>query len=101
KGEGAALAETVEPVRENSSAARMEINEAYGLIRGALEQHGLYKAGLKQDTIVLTFISPQVGERHREVIRGLAQETGYPISIHPHPNQQQILQYASQVIREA
>jgi Cft2 family RNA processing exonuclease len=81
--------------------ARMEINEAYGRIRRVLEPLGLYKAGLKQTAIVLTFISPQVGERHRDIMRELAQEIGYPITIHPHPNQQQILQIASQTAREA
>ena len=79
----------------------IEINAAYGLVRQALEPLGLYKAGLKQGGLVLTFISPQVGERHLDRIRALSEETGYAISIHPHPNQQQILQIAAQLIREA
>lgn len=79
----------------------IEINAAYGLVRQALEPLGLYKVGLKQGGLVLTFISPQVGERHLDRIRALSEETGYAISIHPHPNQQQILQIAAQLIREA
>lgn len=80
---------------------RMEINAAYGLVRAALEPHGLYKVGLKGSELVLTFISPQVAARHRAAIAQLSAQTGYPISVHPHPNQQQILQVASQVAREA
>ena len=78
----------------------MEINAAYAVIRAALEPHGLYKTSLKQGQIVLTFISPQVGERHQDTIRQLAQQTGYALSIHPHPNQQQILQVAQQLLRD-
>jgi hypothetical protein len=79
----------------------MEINAAYALIRQALEPHGLYKTSLKGGQIVLSFISPQVGERQRATIEALAGQTGYTLSIHPHPNQQQILQIAQQLLRGA
>ena len=79
----------------------MEINAAYGLVRQALAPLGLYKVGVKQGVLVLTFISPQVGERHTQIIHSLSEETGYAISIHPHPNQQQILQIAGQLARDA
>ncbi len=80
---------------------QMEINAAYGLVRQALEPLGLHKVGLKQGTLVLTFISPQVGDRHQTIIQDLAEQTGYPMRIHPHPNQQQIQQIAGQLAREA
>ncbi|MBN1678972.1 MAG: MBL fold metallo-hydrolase [Anaerolineae bacterium] len=83
------------------SGDRMEINAAYGVIRAVLDEHGLYRTSLKQGQIVLSFISPQVGERHRDTIDALAQETGYVLAIHPHPNQQQIIQIAQQLMREA
>ncbi|MBN1426891.1 MAG: hypothetical protein JXB07_00815, partial [Anaerolineae bacterium] len=83
------------------SGEQMEINAAYGVIRDALEPYGLYKTSLKGGGIVLTFISPQVGERYLGMIGGLAEQTGYPLSIHPHPNQQQILQVAQQLMRDA
>jgi hypothetical protein len=35
------------------------------------------------------------------MIQQLSEETGYAMRIHPHPNQQQILQVASQLAREA
>jgi hypothetical protein len=71
------------------------------VIRLALEPHGLYKASLKQGDIVLAFISPQVGQRHLETINQLSQQTGYRITLHPHPNQQQILQIAGQLMSRA
>lgn len=88
-------------IAQPQSTHKMEINAAYGLIKSKLDQHGLYKTSLKQDQIVLTFISPQVGERHLALIQQLAGETGYAISIHQHPNQQQILQIAGQLLRQA
>jgi Cft2 family RNA processing exonuclease len=85
----------------SGAAETMEINAAYALIRQTLEAHGLYKTSLKGGQIVLSFISPQVGERHRAAIEALARQTGYTISIHPHPNQQQILQIAQQLLHGA
>ena len=99
KGDGS-TPETVEAAPE-SDRPKMEINAAYGLIRASLDEHGLYKTSLKQGQIVLAFISPQVGERHVETIRELAEQTGYQLSIHPHPNQQEILKTATQLAREA
>jgi len=79
----------------------MEINAAYGLIRAALEPFGLYRTSLKQGQIVLSFISPQVGARYLDSIARLAGETGYGISIHPHPDQNMILQKVLSAIRAA
>jgi hypothetical protein len=80
---------------------QMEINAAYGLIREALEPFGLYKVGLKQGRIVLSFITPQLGERHRDLIGELAERTGYALAVHPHPNQQQIMILARQMVNAA
>lgn len=82
------------------SSNQLEINAAYKLLRDALEQHGLYKVSLKQGRIVLSFISPQVGMRHFDTIEALAQQTGYELSVHPHPNQNAILQIAQQKLRQ-
>ncbi len=87
------------PAKQNGD--RMEINAAYGVIRAILEPLGLYKAGLKGDAIVLSFISPQIGQRHAETITQLSEATGYPLQIHPHPNQQMILQTAKRLLAEA
>lgn len=77
---------------------QLEINAAYAHIKQTLMPHGLSKTGLKQGQIVLTFISPQVGRRHQETIDRLSQETGYRLMVHPHPNQQLILQTAQQLL---
>jgi Cft2 family RNA processing exonuclease len=84
-----------------STTQQMEVNQAYGLIKSRLDEAGLYKVGLKQGRMVLSFISPQVGERHREAMDVLAEETGYELTIHPNPNQQQILLVASNFARDA
>ncbi len=79
----------------------MEINTAYRHIREALEPHGLYRTSLKGSTIVLSFISPQVGARHQAAIDELARITGYTLTINPNPNQQEILVQVRRVLQEA
>jgi Cft2 family RNA processing exonuclease len=93
------IEDTVTPIKVDSED-QLEINAAYGLIRSRLNTHGLNKTSLKQGQIVLTFISPQVGERHMDLVRQLMKETGYTIRIHPHPNQHKILQTTSKLLRE-
>jgi hypothetical protein len=80
---------------------KLEINAAYAVILSALRPYGLYKAGLKGGSIVLTFISPQVAARHLDKFELLTKQTGYPLTIHPHPNQQEILQVANRLIARA
>lgn len=91
-------AANIPPVAQSE---QMEINAAYKVIRDALEPYGLYKTSLKQGQIVLSFVSPQLGQRHSDTIVQLAKETGYPLSIHPHPNQVTILQTATNMLRQA
>jgi Cft2 family RNA processing exonuclease len=86
---------------EEGRRQELEINAAYALIRQALGPHGLYRCSSKGGAIVLSFISPQVGARHAQIMRELASKTGYRLAIHPHPNQQQILQVAGQLFRRA
>lgn len=81
--------------------SQMEINNAYGVIRRALEPFGLYKTSLKGGQIVLAFITPQVGERHIAKIQELSKQTGYIITVHPHPNQQQIGTLTLQMANDA
>lgn len=86
------------PAAAVATGEKLEINAAYGVIKMALEPHGLYKTSLKQGDIVLSFVSPQQGERHRDTIAELSQQIGYTLRIHPHPNQQQILAAAKQIL---
>ncbi|MDE3090087.1 MAG: ParB N-terminal domain-containing protein, partial [Chloroflexota bacterium] len=79
----------------------LEINAALGLIRAQLAGSTLYRASLKGNEIVLSFISPQVGKRHREKIEELARTTGWSLTINPQPNQNAILQIAQELIARA
>lgn len=95
-GDSNSATSTAQPAGKDTE--QMEINAAYAVIRQALTDLGLYKTSLKNGQIILSFISPQVGERHMDQIAELAQKTGYAISIHPHPNQQAILLTAREII---
>jgi Cft2 family RNA processing exonuclease len=75
----------------NPAVTRMEINAAYAAIKAELEPLGLYKTSLKNGGIVLSYITPELGERYHEQMEMLAQKTGYAMSIHPHPNQHALI----------
>jgi Cft2 family RNA processing exonuclease len=75
-----------------ATGEKLEINQAYAVVRQTLEPFGMYKVGLKQGQLVLTFISPQVAKRHAKTIAELAKTTGYTLTVHQHPNQQKILE---------
>jgi len=66
---------------------QMEINQAYATIREKLEDKGIYKTGLKNGAIVVSFITPDIGERYEAELAALSQETGYAIRINPNANQ--------------
>lgn len=85
---------TVENIVAIADGEQLEINQAYAVVRSELEPLGMYKCGMKQGQIVLSFISPQLAERYREKIHDLAKTIGYTLTIHPHPNQQKILEIA-------
>ncbi|MEO0563687.1 MAG: hypothetical protein AAF125_16395 [Chloroflexota bacterium] len=89
---------SVEPSVSDGSGP-MEINAAYGVVRAALEPYGLKKVGLKHGEIVLTFVSPQVGERYAAQFDALATQTGYPIRLSRNPMQNIILDEARALIR--
>ena len=72
----------------------LEINAAYAVLKQALAGSTLYRTSLKDGAIVLSFISPQVGERYRATIDRLAEEIGWPLRINPQPNQGAIVDAA-------
>jgi Cft2 family RNA processing exonuclease len=88
------------PPSTAAGAAPLEINAAYAAIRQALAATTLYKTSLKDDAIVLSFISAQVGERHQTAIERLAQQIGWPLRINPQPNQGAILDTARRLLQE-
>ena len=81
-------------VCDAQTGARMEINAAYSHIKTTLEGSSLYRTSLKGDEIILSFISRQVAERHQDKINALVEQTGWPLSINPQPNQKAILEIA-------
>jgi Cft2 family RNA processing exonuclease len=83
------------------AGTQMEINAAYGLIKSTLADSTLYRTSLKGEEIVLSFISPQIGERYQAQINALSRQTGWPMSINPNPNQGAILEAARSLLARA
>lgn len=84
-----------------ASGGRLEINAAYALCKSVLEGSTLYRTSLKDGVIVLSFISPQVGERYQKEIAALEEQTGWPLRINPQPNQGAILEAARVLLSRA
>jgi hypothetical protein len=78
----------------------VEINAAYDALKVRLGPKGLYRAGLKGEVIVLSFITPEVGARHGSLMQELADETGYPLRLHPYPNQHELASVVDRLCRE-
>src|SRR5271157_214055 len=94
-------AQTAGPVAVLASPeGHLEINAAYAALKAALEGSTLYRTSLKGDEIVLSFISPQVGDRYRAQIEALSRQVGWPLSIQPQPNQGAILEAARNLLQK-
>lgn len=85
----------------NESGERMEINEAYDTIKMSLRDTSLYKAGLKSGVIVLSFLTPQVGYHMEDRLKELSERVGYPLDVHPHPNQHGLSQLIHDLTEDA
>ena len=97
-------AANVSPSRANvsvSAGERLEINAAYAIIKEALAGSTLYRTSLKGDEILLSFISPQVGERYRSKIEALAERVGWKLGINPQANQGAIVEAVRTLAAEA
>lgn len=81
-----------------ASGERMEINAAYATIRAALAGSTLYRMSLVGDTIVLSFVSKQVGERFLADMQALSSRIGWALAVNPQPNQGVILETARKLI---
>lgn len=88
-------------IRQPGSGGTWEINAAYTAIKAALAGTSLYRTSQKGDAIMLSFISPEVGERYLAEIETIAQEIGWQLSINPQPNQGAILEVARALIARA
>jgi hypothetical protein len=76
----------------------MEINAAYAALRAALAGSTLYRTSLTGDTIVLSFISQQVGQRYQVEIESLSRQVGWALAINPQPNQGAIIEAARKLM---
>ena len=82
----------------------MEINTAFTVIRQAFSQrqHQPRKMSKKfhrgKDFIILSFISPQIGERYNDLLDELEQETRWPIDIGPSVDQNGLISLARQLL---
>lgn len=88
-------------VSTSASSGRLEINAAYATLRAALAGSTLYRTSLTGDTIVLSFISQQMGQRYRVEIEALSRQVGWALAINPQPNQGAILEVARKLIAGA
>jgi len=109
KAPGASLSEgpsNALPLFEPADREPAETNSAYRMIEEAFsdtpEVWRPYKKSLKSEDdrkfIELAFISPEVGTRHAEKIKQLAQQTGWPMRIKPEPNQIVLIEQAARLI---
>jgi Cft2 family RNA processing exonuclease len=89
------------PPPTSPAAGRWEINAAYAELRRTLAGSTLYRTSLKGDCIVLSFISPQVGERYRDEMAELTLRLGWPLEVNPNPNQGAILAEARALVQAA
>ncbi len=93
-------------LRDLSGAPAMEQNQAFQYIEDVFQMENvkLYRKGRKAENgrpyILLTFITPQVGERYRQVIEGLEDDTGWNIVTAPNPNQAAVIECARRVVSE-
>jgi Cft2 family RNA processing exonuclease len=88
-----------EPQREQTQPTvkaeePLEINRAYQAIDDRFRDKAQkpYKKSKKGDTIVLSFLSPVVGQRYESLIQELSVSIGWPLRINPESNQYGIRQ---------
>ncbi len=102
--EGPTEPKNFEPVA--AQPGHMEQNKAFKLIEESFagKPHRLYKKGLKRDEngpyIELTFITPEIGERYRDIILQLEEKTGWPMRINPNPNQNEVIKLARRLLEQ-
>ena len=88
----------------SAKEGQMEQNRAFAIIDRAFSstEHRLYRRGLKSEGqesfIELSFITSQIGEHYKDVIRDIENETGWEIRINPNPNQNELVKLARRVL---
>lgn len=71
-----------------SSQSPMEINRAYQFIDEAFlsQPHRPYKKSKKGDQIVLSFLTPEIGQHYQDLLASLQTQMGWELAINPEPN---------------
>ena len=91
------------PKQRMRADGRMEINATFKTIDETFQDrpHQPYrKRLLGQKTIEILFISPQIGERYRDVLAELEEITGWPMAIGAQANQHRIKEIAVTLLAE-
>jgi Cft2 family RNA processing exonuclease len=90
--------------RDRDAEGRLEVNLAYKRIREAFEKERHRPArigvhpGRERPVIRLSFISPEVGERYRDLLATLEADTGWPLQVAPAADQNGIIEEARRVL---
>ncbi|MGG0642672.1 MBL fold metallo-hydrolase [Sporosarcina gallistercoris] len=79
---------------------RMENNEAIEEAKRWASKRSitLYKVGVRQDTLELHFVSPEVAKRHEADMEELSWKTGRPVTFTKNPKQNEIIRIAVEAI---
>ncbi|KGK87260.1 MBL fold metallo-hydrolase [Clostridium sp. HMP27] len=95
-----------ENLQKSSASFKMEQNQALSYIDEAFrgEEFKPYKKGIKSNNlykyIELSFITPIIGERYKDKIKEIANNTGWNMSISNSSNMNEIINIASLYCRE-
>lgn len=81
----------------------MEINRAYQCIDEAFLSctHRPYKKSKKGQHIVLSFLTPEMGQQYQDLLQTLQTKTGWEITINPEPNLYGIKQQVRSLIPDS
>jgi hypothetical protein len=99
--------ETPAARRTRDARGRLEINLTYRRIKEAFQDasHSPTRIGLhpgrESAVIRLSFISPQVGQRYRDLMERLEEETGWPLRVGPASDQSAICDEARRLLAES
>lgn len=83
---------------------QIEINESFAIIERRFRELGVSlhkkskKLGPRGPYIELTFLTPEIGARHRDVIDELMEFLRWPISVNPRPNQMALQELATSLV---
>ena len=89
-----------EVFKVDGEGKRMENNEAIEEAKRWASKRSitLYKVGVRQDTLELHFVSPEIAKRHETDMEELSWMTGRPVTFTKNPKQNEIIRIAVEAI---